>query len=251
MPLGDASVIFHAAPVFVFIFARIFLKEPFKIINLSLLLVTLVGVLLIVRPTFLFGSFVENPMHWKGPILALISTLLSSNIYVVLRRLKDVHHTITMAVFSVLASGFTSAIIISTHDACCPKSLLHISLVIINGLLSYLGLFFKTKALRLEGAGPVSIVRMADIVFAFIWQYIIFEIIPNTLSIVGAILVMSCVLLLSIQRIVQLDALAKRYLSFSAFSVMKRLQSYSIKQHSNNTTENFNNRVTYKISDRF
>ena len=213
MQLGDTTVIVHAAPVFVCIFARIFLKESCKFLNLGLIFLTMIGIILIVRPSFLFGSL-ENPVDWKGPIFAIISTLLSSNIYVVLRSLQDVHHSVTMAVFSVLASGMTSVIIIATHDVCCPKSYLDISLIIANGVLTYLGTFFKTIALRMEGAGPVSIVRTADIFFAFTWQYLIYKIVPDTVSIVGAILIVSCVFLLAIQKIIQLDILAKRLLAF-------------------------------------
>ena len=52
----------------------------------------------------------------------------------------------------------------------------------------------------MEQAGPVAIARTADIVFAFFWQVLFFNEIPNRYSIGGALLVTSSVLLTGLRK---------------------------------------------------
>jgi drug/metabolite transporter (DMT)-like permease len=67
-------------------------------------------------------------------------------------------------------------------------------------LFSFGGQILLTLALQREQAGPVSIARSADIVFAFIWQVLFFHVVPNRYSIAGAILVTSSVMLTGLRK---------------------------------------------------
>lgn len=116
MPLADASVIVFSVPVFVSIFARIFLKEPCGIFNVITVCLTLIGVVLITRPPLLFGRTVASLMDenikferadlW-GAVAAFTSTLFGANAYILLRALKGLH-------FSVIMTNFGSFALIQT-----------------------------------------------------------------------------------------------------------------------------------------
>lgn len=56
MSLSDASVIIFSTPVFVVIFAKIFLNEPCGLFNAVTIFFTLMGVVLITRPPLLFNG---------------------------------------------------------------------------------------------------------------------------------------------------------------------------------------------------
>lgn len=56
MPLADASVIIFSTPVFVALFAWIFLKEPCGVFNVITIALTLCGIVLITRPRAIFGQ---------------------------------------------------------------------------------------------------------------------------------------------------------------------------------------------------
>lgn len=73
-------------------------------------------------------------------------------------------------------------------------------LVVALALFSFGGQILLTLALQMEQAGPVAIARSADIVFAFFWQVLFFNEIPNKYSVGGAILVTSSVLLTGLRK---------------------------------------------------
>lgn len=72
--------------------------------------------------------------------------------------------------------------------------------MVVLALFSFGGQILLTLALQMEQAGPVAIARSADIVFAFIWEIIFFNEIPNKYSVGGAILVTSSVLLTGLRK---------------------------------------------------
>lgn len=59
MSLSDASTIIFSTPVFVVIFAKLFLNEPCGAFNVVTIFFTLMGVVLITRPPLLFNGMDE------------------------------------------------------------------------------------------------------------------------------------------------------------------------------------------------
>ncbi|XP_075680417.1 uncharacterized protein LOC113789288 isoform X3 [Dermatophagoides pteronyssinus] len=55
IPLGDATTIRFTSPVFIAIFAHFIVNEPFGLLQIVNALTTLIGVILIGRPSFIFG----------------------------------------------------------------------------------------------------------------------------------------------------------------------------------------------------
>ena len=126
MPLADASVIIFSVPVFVAVFARIFLKEHFGLFHCVTIFCTLIGCTLIAKPPVLFGylgddyssniSFTEQNLTeisnatireeeelnvdpqsvFIGAVVALIGTIFAANVYVVVRALKELHFSVIM-----------------------------------------------------------------------------------------------------------------------------------------------------------
>ncbi|XP_037082863.1 LOW QUALITY PROTEIN: solute carrier family 35 member G1-like [Pollicipes pollicipes] len=196
MPLADASVIVLSVPVFVAVFARIFLKEPFTWVNAVTIVGTVAGIVLIVRPPMLFGG-ASASYNVIGPILAITSNVFTSNTYVTLRQLKDVHYSATVTVFCLTAIPLSVAVWLLFGDRSLPTCSLPWLLVLAIGLLSFLVQMFFTKATQLENAGPVSVVRTTDILFAVMWQVVWFDSVPGLFSWLGMGLVVSSVLLVA------------------------------------------------------
>lgn len=59
------------------------------------------------------------------------------------------------------------------------------------GLLGIAGQTFLTKALQIEKAGPVALMRTMDVVLAFILQFLFLNRKPTWLSLGGALCVIS------------------------------------------------------------
>ncbi|XP_072934596.1 solute carrier family 35 member G1 [Epargyreus clarus] len=204
MPLADASVIVFSVPVFVALFARVFLNEPCGIWNTISIILTLVGVVLITHPPFLF----EEPKPdantdinvLRGAMAAFVSTIFGANAYVLLRLLKGLHFSVIMTNFGAIAILQTFFFCFVFGLLCMPNCGADRFLVVCLALFSYLGQILLTMSLQMEQAGPVAIARSADIVFAFLWQVMFFNEVPNKYSVLGAILVMCSVLLVGLRK---------------------------------------------------
>lgn len=130
MPLADASVIIFSTPVFVAIFAKLFLREPCGIFNVLTIFLTLVGVVFITRPPALFDKavpslteFGEDPpqeYNLHGPIAAICSTLFGANAYVLLRALKELHFSVVLTNFGLFSTIFTLIVVymVKTFSEC-------------------------------------------------------------------------------------------------------------------------------------
>lgn len=212
MPLADASVIVFSTPVFVSIFARLFLREPCSTFHVFTVSLTLVGVLLITRPPFIFGDFVPSLSDEQaaleptddyniwGPIAAFSSTLFGANAYVALRALKGLHFSVIMTNFGAFALVYTLVICWWNGVLCLPACSVDRWLIVALGIFSFLGQILLTVSLQMEQAGFVAIARSADIVFAFIWQIIFFGESPNGYSVAGALLVVFSVALTAVKK---------------------------------------------------
>lgn len=203
LPIADASVIVFSIPVFVAVMARIFLKEPCGYFHAFSVFLTLVGIVLITKLPVLLAHHLSsyNMYHIYGVLAALGSTIFGASVYVVIRKMTGVHHSVIMFNFGWVAIIETSILTAITGTFTAPSCGLGQWLVILLGIFSFLGQTLLTLALKQEHAGPVAIVRAAtDIILAFIWQVWFFGEIPDVYSISGAILVSSCVVLISIRK---------------------------------------------------
>ncbi|CAK1541506.1 unnamed protein product [Leptosia nina] len=204
MPLADASVIVFSVPVFVALFARVFLKEPCGVWNTISIVLTLVGVILITHPPFIFGKeevvVNQNYNSLWGAVAAFVSTIFGANAYVLLRVLKGLHFSVIMTNFGAIAIVQTLFCSFLFGILCMPNCGTERVLVVCLALFSYLGQILLTMSLQMEQAGPVAIARSADIVFAFLWQVLFFDEIPNKYSIGGAVLVLCSVFLVGLRK---------------------------------------------------
>nr|XP_056705515.1 solute carrier family 35 member G1-like [Euleptes europaea] len=197
MPLADATVISFSSPVFTTLFAWIFLKEKYSPWDLFFILVTITGVVMIARPPFLFGSRVAGlegsyTDHFKGTIAALISAISASSAFVIIRKVgKSVHYFLTIwyyAIVGLIISTITLFVLDSWSLPYCGKDRY---LLILIGLFGLCGQIFLTKALQIEKAGPVAIMKTMAVVFAFIFQIIFLNHLPTWWSFGGAVCVVA------------------------------------------------------------
>ena len=78
------------------------------------------------------------------------------------------------AIFGFLSSTIMSLVL---DDCLLPKSKTDIFILLLGGVLSLLGQFFTTMALKLKYAGRVALtVKSTQILFSFIFQALIFEV---------------------------------------------------------------------------
>ncbi|GBM95996.1 Solute carrier family 35 member G1 [Araneus ventricosus] len=199
--LGEASVIIFSAPVFVTIFARIFLKEPCNIFQSFTVILTVTGILFTAK---LPSRITEAPIVYSSEklygLLTAIFSLFSVSIMVLLtREVRSVHPPILTFHFSCVGTfeiAILTAVFGNFQFLQCGIQSIYILLL---ALFSYGGTTLFVMALQCEYAGPVATIRAAmDIGLAFLWQIFIFHDLPDTCGIIGAVLVLVSVILISL-----------------------------------------------------
>ncbi|KAG9484816.1 hypothetical protein GDO78_008107 [Eleutherodactylus coqui] len=197
MPLADATVITFSSPAFTCIFACIFLKEKCTVWDIVFILFTITGVILIARPPFLFGadddgSEKDYSDHMKGTIAAVGTAVGASLTIVVLRKMgKSVHYLLSVWYYAVIGLIECVIVLFVMGAWTLPYCGLDRLLLIFIGVLGLGGQIFLVKALQIEKAGPVSIMRTMDVVFAFTFQALFLHHTPTWLTIGGALCIIA------------------------------------------------------------
>ena len=95
--LADSSLLNKLSPVFVTIFATIFLKERLKKLQLFVLILTLCGALLVIKPSF---NFISIPA-----LIGFISAIFAGSAYTLLRFLRTMENPTTLVLwFSIFCT---------------------------------------------------------------------------------------------------------------------------------------------------
>lgn len=220
--LADTTMLSSGSPLFTAIFARIFLKEAIDLVDILSVFIVFAGIVLIVKPPFIFGQselYMNDPEAMQAVIILIFSTIFFlANVYVMLRKLKDLHWSVVLTTFGFI--GFLESVIVavSVGNVALPVSKSDIILCLLLGFMGYLGQILFTISAYFETASKVAVLRKAfDIIFAFLFQITFFKEIPGIYSICGAGLITLAIALSGLKKLVDLapeDHVAKtKYLS--------------------------------------
>ncbi|XP_022250372.1 solute carrier family 35 member G1-like [Limulus polyphemus] len=204
IPLADASTIIFSSPAFVTLFACVLLREPCGMFQVFTIIITLTGVVLISKPTFLFGvsstDQASSAHRLHGSLMAFCSCIAAALTFISLRKLQKTSTPVVICIFSIVSitSGLIYLSFFSKFSipTCGEDGVL----LILCGLCGTCGQFLLTTALKLEEAGPVSVARTVDVVLAFIFGVSFLNQYPSWTSIVGAFLVCSSVVITAIKK---------------------------------------------------
>ena len=193
LPLAEATVIHYTNPVFTMVIAAVFLAEPIRRRDVGCLVISLVGVLLITRPSFLFGgaSAALDPM---GLAAALAGAVLAASAYVMIRSLSATEHELVIVLwFGVV--GSLGAIPGTAVNFVMPAGWLWAGVVAV-GLTTHAAQVLLTRGLSLLPAGRAMTIGYVQIVFATLWGVLFFGERPDVWLFVGAALIVGSTLTL-------------------------------------------------------
>ncbi|KAK3835146.1 MAG: hypothetical protein JOS17DRAFT_736348 [Linnemannia elongata] len=218
MPLADATVIFFLGPTFTAILGRIVLKEPFGPLDATASAITMCGVVLVSKPTFLFpppsppapgpgeggqeiiaAFFIkqqeEDNRRLLGTLACLCGAMCTAVAYMLVRKIgKQGAHSMQHVTYLGFVSCFVSMIGLYTLQGgyVAPQGTWMWSGVVSLGFAAFFGQILLNSGLQLAPLGPGTLMRMNDIVFAFLFQITIQNEQPDLFSFLGASLVMIC-----------------------------------------------------------
>ncbi len=196
LPLADATVIQYTNPVFASLIAALVIGERLRVRDGAYIAASLAGVLLVARPSFLFG--IPQELESLAVGIALLGALLSAAAYVAVRALTKTEEPLVI-VFYFAAASVAGSIPLAAFDPVWPTGTEWLVLLGI-GLATQLGQVYLTKGLREEPAGRALAVGYLQIVFAGGWGLLFFGEVPGPLSAAGFLLIAGSTAMLALQR---------------------------------------------------
>ncbi|HHZ01473.1 MAG TPA: DMT family transporter [Tissierellia bacterium] len=181
MLAADAAILNKLSPVFVMILAHFLLKEEINKTKVLVLIISVLGALLVIKPQFNFSVI---------PALSgFISAILSGAAYIFIRLIGDKESPYTTVFYFSLLSSL-SCIPFFFFEFALPN-FYELLLLILLGLFAALGQIALTFAYRGCPASEISIYDYSNIIFSSLLGYFFLKEVPDWLSIIGGLLIIS------------------------------------------------------------
>ena len=181
LPLADATVIYFTNPVITALVAAVVLREHMGWREIAFVSLSLLGVVAVARPSFLFGS--ARALDATAAALGLVSAFFAAGSYVTIRGIREAPPVLVVFYFATITVLLCIPIV---WGGWVDMTLRDVLLLIGIGVATHVGQVAITWAFRLERAGAVSAVGYLQIVFAALWGWLLFAEVPDGWTWIGA-----------------------------------------------------------------
>ncbi len=187
LPLPEMTAIGYAMPIFVVIFAAMFLNETVRLFRLVTVAVGLIGVMIIMAPRLSVDLI--DVTETLGAVLALGAAVGAALAQVFIRKLTKTETTSSIVFwFSVTASGLSLLTIYWGWVVPTPKEA---ALLILAGFIGGVGQILLTSSYRLADASFVAPFEYSSMLFSIAIGFAFFDEVPTLTTLVGAAVVIA------------------------------------------------------------
>ncbi|KAF8495942.1 drug/metabolite transporter [Russula emetica] len=209
LSLSDATMLTFLTPILTGFSGAIFLKEDLSFRNLLSGLCSFFGVILIARPQFLFGGPKGDPSEgmpskdrMQSVAIGLIGVLGATGAYTLIRAIGKRAHTFhSIAFFSfncVLVS--TLGMVLFKTSPVIPTNVTWLAMLLLIGILGLTSQTLLVMGLQRETASRATLAVYTSIVFAVMFEFIVFHTTPSALSLAGAAIIISSAIYVSLTK---------------------------------------------------
>lgn len=207
IPIGDSTVLVMLSPIVAAIASFFILGEPWSIAEFVGTILSITGAVLVAKPPFLFGSNVDtgnvDPKDfYLGVSVSLFAAICAGFAFVLVRMLGTsakmpwANVCVVQAIGQIVLS--VPSLYIAGQTFIVPVTLLEIGMIFVVGFVGAWSQIAMTLGMQREKSAAASAMRMSDVVFGFIWQVLFTADDLNLLSLFGAIIVASSILVIVI-----------------------------------------------------
>ena len=181
--LADAAILNKMAPFFTIIFCYIILKEKIKPVPLVCIIIAFFGSILIVKPSFNFTQMLPTLAAFLGGVGAGLA-------YASIRKLSYLkcNGKIIILFFSAFSMLMSVPYLVTSFN---PMSMQQFLLLACAGCCAAGGQFSVTAAYYHAPANKISIYDYSQILFSTLFGFVFFAQLPDVLSILGYVIIVS------------------------------------------------------------
>lgn len=201
--VADASVLMNTQPIFVCIIAWLWLGEPIGFYEICIIVATLIGVVLVCHPSFVFSD--QDPdlgslsAHIWGSLITIMAALFNAIGNCLTRKLQHVNYIIMVFSQGFVALPICLMILFATSTFQVPSDSTEYVYLIMLSLLAVLGRSLETRSFQLDQATPLTILKTLEIPGVIFLQYTFLKTSPSRLSIAGTALITTSIVLISLK----------------------------------------------------
>ena len=178
LPLSYFSVLQRLTPIYIGIMGTIFFKEPYKLLHFCMTVTCLIGILLIVKPSFLFEhderTSKESNTLLIGFVVLSLNNIGAAAIFLTMKQFKNRTTVVIIVFYSNLVNMIVSGVgqiyenpkILTQHE---------LLMILLSGIFSWAGQLMRSRALLLEKALLISILTYTQIVLSYLADYFILD----------------------------------------------------------------------------
>ncbi|CAK9438119.1 uncharacterized protein LODBEIA_P24270 [Lodderomyces beijingensis] len=204
LSLSDAVAITFLVPMVTAFLAFVILKEKYSILEGVCTVLSLGGVLLIAKPSFLFGDepeketsdeAVESASSEKrilATVVGIIGVFGASCVYIILRKIgMHAHPLLSVSYFALTCCivTFVSILVIPSLSFVLPSNGYQWFLFSVIGFSGFFMQFCLTAGIQRVKASRASLMAYSGMIFAIVWDLVIWNHLPGMLSFLGIALI--------------------------------------------------------------
>ena len=181
--LSDASILNKMSPFFAVIFAFIFVKERPRLYQWLILAGAMAGAAFVIKPGFQNAAFIPALVGFLGGVSAGAA-------YGCVRKLGLMGEKNPYIVF-FFSSVSTLAVLPAAVIGYKPMTLIQLVFLLSAGVCAALAQFSITAAYSYAAPKEISVYDFSQIVFASLMSLIVFGELPDMLSLIGYVIILS------------------------------------------------------------
>jgi len=194
--IGDAISLFSIYPVVTVGFSIPLLGEKLTVNIIIAVFLSIAGALCIAQPHYLFGngkwtnSGDTSDCEWFGYVVALFGSFCGGLLLIIIKMIGNSAHIVHLLFSQFVFQALTSILLhIIDTDWVLPgeDDMWDILLVILFGTVAHLMMNYAGTICH---AGAGSIMRSTDVLWGYLWQITVFDVLPDPLAVIGAVLVL-------------------------------------------------------------
>lgn len=188
LPYAVATVLQYLHPMFTAILAFLFLRERIHSATIICILFSLTGLIVIVRPEFLFAGF-SGQFPQLAILAAIVGAMGSAVAYVLVRKLSATESpSVIILYFPVIA--LPVSLLLLGDGFVMPNGVTWIVLISV-GIATQVGQLGLTKAMQTETASKATSFSYLQVLFAAALGWLVFAEMPTVWTWIGAGLIVT------------------------------------------------------------
>lgn len=181
LPLAEATVLQYLHPVFTALLAFMLLGERVQMSTMICILLSITGLVVMVKPDLFFAAEVELPLF--SVIAALLGAFGSAVAYVIVRRLSQTEDSSVIILYFPLIA-LPAALILSGGELVMPDSYA-LMLLILVGIFTQIGQVGLTKAMQHEAASKATAFSYIQVILSMLLGWFAFSELPSLWTLLG------------------------------------------------------------------